>query len=223
MDPSTRGPFIRGMVVATLLALVIIGNAGFRRAGISFDYDIESETTRPDGEEVVARWSGNGTEHGGRRRYETSDEEGAPLDVFGHRNVKNARRHFEVKAGDDEEEIEGYKTRHYRVTEIDTIWLEDTRSPVTARIVIDYWMAQQLERVAEPVLTFTDSVMRSRIGLDEPRESGRHTARRLKLRGTPLRVFAEAVVIDPDGKRWESQITSELSDISRGRRFELNF
>ena len=219
-----RGPFIRGVVVALLLGLVIVATAGFRRAGISFDYDIESETKTPDGSEVKAHWSGNGSERGGSRHYETDDEDGSPLDIFSGRAVTRSVRHHEVESRGNDDEIEGYRTRRYRVTETDTLWIEGADSPATARIVIDYWMTPKLDRVAEPVLTFADSVIRSRIGIEEPRQSGHYLARELRLRGTPLRIVADAVLIDPDGKRWESQMTSELSDISRRRgHFSFSF
>ncbi len=222
MDPSTRGPFIRGVVVALLLAAIIFGNAGFKRSGVRFDYDIESQTTLPDGREVEAHWSGHATESRGRRVYKTPNEEAPPVAVCAAGRVKHAQRRFEVSRRGRGEEIEGFRTRRYRISETDTIWFEGLKRPATGRIVTDYWMAPDLHRVAEPVLTFADSVIRSRIGVHEPRRSGKHSAREHKLPGTPLRIVSQAVCVDPHGKRYESETTSELTDIERPK-FDFNF
>jgi hypothetical protein len=151
--------------------------------------------------------------------YDTSDEEAPPLAIGGGHKVKYAQRHFDVSSRGRGETIEGYSTRRYRVTETDTIWFEGLEQPATARIVTDYWMASKLHGVAEPLLTFADSVILSRVGINEPRQSGRHSARAHKLPGTPVRIVSEAIFIDPGGKRYASETTSEFTDIERGSRF----
>jgi hypothetical protein len=223
VDPSTRGPFIRGVVVALILAVGIIIIPLSKRRGVSFDYDVESQTTLPDGEEIQAEWSGKATEAKGARVYDTSHEDAPTLAIFDGHVVKHSTRHSDVSARhEDAERIEGYHTRRYRITDTDTIWFEGFQRPAVARTVTDYWVAPGLRNVAEPLLTFADSVMRSRVGINEPRVSGRHSAREHKLPGTPLRIVSQAVFVDPDGKRYESETTSEISDVERAPRFAFS-
>jgi hypothetical protein len=121
------------------------------------------------------------------------------------------------------DKIEDYRTKRYRVTETDTIWYVDVEKPATARIVTDFWVATSLRHVADPVLTFADSVNLSRAGLELPRRAGEHTARLRHFPGTPIRIVSRAVFIDPNGQRFESETTSELSNIERGRKFRMDF
>ena len=223
MDPSTRGPFIRGVVVAAVLAVFLFGGTAFKRSGVSFDYEIVSQTKLPDGREVEAHWAGSATETRNRLRYETHDEQSPALPFCRGKQVRYSQRHIAVESRGRGEEVQDYRTKRYRVTETDTIWYVDVEKPATARVVTDYWVAPSLQHVAEPVLTFADSVNFSRAGLELPRRAGQHTARLHHFVGTPIRIVSRALFIDPDGERFESETTSELSNIERGRKFNVDF